>query len=122
MIQPLRGLPAGVIGFTVKGKIVASDYTAVMTPAVESALAAGGVRLVLVFESFDGMTGGAVLEDLKMGVGHLSAWKRVALVSDIDWMNHLVALFGWMSPGEMKRFPLAERDAAITWAAGSGSA
>ena len=120
MIEPLQGLPDGVIGFVVSGQIVASDYTAMMTPAVESAVAAGGVRLVLVFESFDGMTGGAVLEDLKMGVGHLSAWKRVALVSDIDWMNHLVALFGWMSPGELKRFPLAARDAAIAWAAGDG--
>ena len=94
MIEPLPGLPAGVIGFAVRGQIVAGDYTAMMTPAVEAALETGGVRLVLVFESFDGMTGGAVLEDLKMGVGHLSAWKRVALVTDIDWMNHLVALFG----------------------------
>ena len=96
MIEPLQGLPDGVIGFAVSGQI-GQRRTAMMTPAVESALTAGGVRLVLVFESFDGMTGGAVLEDLKMGVAHLSAWKRVALVSDIDWMNHLVALFGWMT-------------------------
>jgi hypothetical protein len=32
-------------------------------------------------------------------------------------MIHLTALFGWMTPGELKRFPLPERDAAIAWAA-----
>ncbi|NJN37025.1 MAG: STAS/SEC14 domain-containing protein [Nitrospiraceae bacterium] len=32
-------------------------------------------------------------------------------------MVHLVNLFGWMSPGDVKHFPLAERDAAIAWAA-----
>jgi hypothetical protein len=26
--------------------------------------------------------------------------------------------FGWMTPGEVKQFSLAERDVAIEWAAG----
>jgi hypothetical protein len=42
---------------------------------------------------------------------------RIALVTDIDWMRQLTGLFGWMTPGELKHFPLAERDAAIAWAA-----
>jgi hypothetical protein len=54
-----------------------------------------------------------------MGVDHLRKWKRVALVTDVDWMTNLVKLFGWMSPGEVKHFPLADRDAAMTWAAES---
>jgi hypothetical protein len=32
-------------------------------------------------------------------------------------MIQLAALFGWMTPGELKHFPLAERAAAIAWAA-----
>jgi hypothetical protein len=32
-------------------------------------------------------------------------------------MIHLVRLFGWMTPGELRHFPLDERDAAIAWAA-----
>jgi hypothetical protein len=47
----------------------------------------------------------------------LTDWKRIALVTDIDWMIRMAAMFGWMTPGELKRFPLAERDAAIAWAA-----
>src|SRR5262249_30712953 len=37
---------------------------------------------------------------------------------DIDWMITVTSLFGWMMPGELKRFPVCEREAAITWAAG----
>ena len=25
--------------------------------------------------------------------------KRIALVTDIEWMRHLTALIGWMTPG-----------------------
>jgi hypothetical protein len=35
-----------------------------------------------------------------------------------DWMSRGIEWFGWMTPGEIKHFPLAERGAAITWAAG----
>jgi hypothetical protein len=51
-------------------------------------------------------------------VEHLRAWKRVALVTDIGWMTQLTAMFGWMTPGQVKHFPLAERDEAIAWVAG----
>lgn len=76
---------------------------------------------MLVFPSFDGLSGGAAWQDLKMGVQHISHWKKIALVTDVDWMLHLTHLFGWMTPGELKQFPLAERDAAAAWAAGSVS-
>jgi SpoIIAA-like len=42
---------------------------------------------------------------------------EIALVTDVEWMMHLSNLFGWMTPGEFKHFPLNERDAAVTWAA-----
>jgi len=57
-------------------------------------------------------------EDLKLGIEHLAHWKRIALVTDIEWMVQLTQLFGWMTPGEMKVFPLAEQAAAVSWAAG----
>jgi hypothetical protein len=41
----------------------------------------------------------------------------IALVTDIEWMGHMTTLFGWMTPGEVRHFPLAQRDDAIAWAA-----
>jgi hypothetical protein len=118
MLEPLTDLPAGVVGFEAKGELSASDYTQVLLPAVDETIASGNdVRIVLVFERFDGASGGAMWQDLKMGIEHFTHWKRIALVTDIDWMKQLTSLFGWMTPGELRHFPIAERAAAIMWAA-----
>ena len=114
----MTGLPPGVLGFEVNGELHADDYRNVLVPAVEAATRAGErIRIVLVFERFDGLSGGALWQDLTMGVEHLTHWDRIALVTDIDWMIQLTALFGWMTPGELEHFPLAEREAAIAWVA-----
>jgi hypothetical protein len=63
------------------------------------------------------MSVGALWQDLKVGVEHLRDWKRIALVTDIEWLTHMTSLFGWMTPGEVRHFPLARRDEAIAWAA-----
>jgi hypothetical protein len=118
MMKELSDLPAGVIGFEASGRIRAEDYRDVVLPALERAAAAGEVRFVIVMRDFDGMSGGAVWQDLKVGFEHLRAWKRVALVTDIAWMRDLTSLFGWMTPGEVKTWPLAQQDEAIAWAAG----
>ena len=33
------------------------------------------------------MSGGAIWQDLKVGIEHFRMWKRIALVTDIDWMD-----------------------------------
>ena len=118
MISQLDGLPPGVIGFESTGKIAAEDYRDVVMPALEQAAKAGEVRFVIVIRDFDGISGGALWQDLKMGVEHLNGWKRIALVTDIAWMIQLTGVFGWMTPGETKTFPLDQRAQAIEWVAG----
>ena len=118
MIQELSDLPEGVIGFEASGKIRAEDYRDVVLPALERAAATGEVRFVMVMRDFDGMSGGAVWQDLKVGIEHLRAWKRIAVVTDITWIRDLTSLFGWMTPGEVKTFRLAELPEATDWAAG----
>jgi hypothetical protein len=115
MIKELSDMPSGVIGFEVAGKIQAEDYRDVVLPAIERAAKAGEVRFLLVIREFQGMSGGALWQDLKVGVEHLRAWKRIALVTDIEWMTHMTALFGWMTPGQVKTFPMADIDPAIQW-------
>src|SRR5690348_8421600 len=118
MMKALSDLPAGVIGFEASGRIRAEDYRDVVLPALERAAATGEVRFVIVMRDFDGMSGGAVWQDLKVGFEHLRAWKRIALVTDITWMRDMTSLFGWMTPGEVRTFRLGERQEAVDWAAG----
>lgn len=117
MITTLSDLPTGVIGFEVTGKIRAEDYRDVILPALERAAADGEVRFLVVIPEFEGMSGGAIWQDLKVGIEHFRAWKRIALVTDIDWMDRVTSMFGWMTPGEVRHFPLAQREVAINWAA-----
>jgi hypothetical protein len=119
MFRPLSDLPPGVVGFEAEGEIHAEDYTSTLVPAVEQQIAEhDGVRIVLVFPDFGGYSGGAAWQDLKMGTEHLTKWKRIALVTDVEWMLHMVHLFGWMTPGDVRTFPMTDCDAAIAWAAG----
>ena len=118
MLKVLTDLPPGVIGFDADGEIHSDDYKAILIPAVEEQLQRGeGVRVVLVFPDWGGLSSGGMWEDLKMGMEHLTEWKRIALVTDVDWMIHLTKLFGWMTPGEMKHFAMDQRAEAITWVA-----
>jgi len=117
MLEELGGLPPGVIGCEVLGKLETEDYRDTLPPALEQAAAKGEVRIVIVIPKFDGFSAGALWQDVTMGVDHWRAWKRIALVTDVEWMIHGTQWFGWMTPGEVKHFPLAQRDAAIEWTA-----
>jgi hypothetical protein len=118
MLNAIADLPPGVIGFEVSGKLQTEDYRDVLLPALQKAAADGEVRIVIVLPKFEGASGGAIWQDLTMGVEHWRAWKRIAVVTDVEWMIHGVEWFGWMTPGEVKQFSLAERAAAVAWVSG----
>jgi SpoIIAA-like len=117
MIKELDGLPDGVIGFEASGMLRGEEYKDVVIPALQRAAAEGDIRFVIVIPDFKGMTGSAIWDDLKAGVSHLSKWKKIALVTDVEWMSYLTSLFGWMTPGQTRVFSIAERDDAVAWAA-----
>ena len=59
MLEPIAGLPDGVIGFEGAGRIEASDYRDVLMPAIDGLIEQGrDVRIVLVFARFEGMSAG----------------------------------------------------------------
>lgn len=122
MLEPLDDLPDGVIGFEAVGEIHAADYRSTLDPAIDAAVEAGRkIRLLyLLGERFTGYSGGAAWEDAKVGIGsigHLGTFERTAIVSDVDWIDHLASAFGWMMPGRFRRFPLSQLDDAVTWVA-----
>ena len=117
MIRTLDDVPTGVVGFEVSGKVDATDYRDVVLPALEAAAKAGEVRFLLVMPEFHGMSGGAFWQDLKVGIEHYRSWKRIAVVTDIEWIVHTTHLFGWMTPGEIRIFSGTQLEEAKTWVA-----
>jgi hypothetical protein len=123
MIERIADMPPGTIGFRASGEVTRDEYRDVLLPPMREAAEAGDVRLLFVVDSdFEEFKPGALLEDTKagitLGIGHPHAWKRTALVTDVDWMVKAVHLFGWMTPGELMVRGLDGLDEAKAWVAG----
>jgi hypothetical protein len=119
MFEPLSDLPDGVIGFEAVGEVTPDDFKHAFIPAIDEASKRGKIRLVfLLGERYTGFSPGVVWEKAKLRVEHFGDWERCALVTDIEWIQHIVRLFQWMMPGTLKLFPLSELEAAKAWAGG----
>jgi hypothetical protein len=122
MVERMDDVPDGVIGLRGSGKLTKEDYTGVLEPALQEAIASHEARVVFVLTSFDGMEPDAVPEDLKTGLGvelrDRANWKRLAFVTGVDWVARAMRMFAWAMPGELKVYDLAELDEAKAWAAG----
>jgi hypothetical protein len=124
MVERIADMPEGTLGFRSIGALTAEDYRDTMIPPLRE-LVEGGHPIRLLFEVGHDFheTPSAAWEDVKsgvaLGIGHHSAWERMALVSDLPWTQHAVKLLGWMSPGEVRAFPSSELENAKRWVAGS---
>lgn len=121
MIERMDGMPAGVIGLRATGKLSRDDYREVLEPGLNEAVASGEARVVFVIEGFEGLEAKAMVEDLKTGLSvefhHRKDWRRLAVVSEHDWIAKAMELFAWAMPGDLRVFDLDELDEAKAWAA-----
>jgi len=113
----LDGFPADTLAFEASGEIDHDAYTRELIPAIEARIAAEGkVKLLYVLgEDFAGYTLGAMVQDAKVGVEHLSKFARVAVVSDAGWIRNGVRMFAPLMPCPVRTFPRAELEAAKAW-------
>lgn len=104
MIRIIERMPAGTIGVEAVGKVTEDDYRDVLVPAISAAVERNDVRLLYVLGTeFDSYAPGAVWADTKLWAGHLGAWKKVAIVSDADWLEHGAKVFGCLARSECSR-------------------
>lgn len=122
MVEPLADMPAGTIGFRAAGHVTAQEYKDVLLPAIKGAVDSGEVRMVFaVGPGFERFEAGALVQDSKLGLtlgfAHWHAWRRTAVVTDVDWISHAVHMFAWMCPGEVKVYGPDGLDEAKSWVA-----
>ena len=122
MIERIDGMPAGTVGLRASGKLSRDDYRNVLEPALEQGVASGELRLLFVLTDFDGLEHGAWIEDAKTGlnawVRNHGAWKRFALVTDVEWVAKAMRMFTWLTPGEVIVRDLDGLEEAKAWVAG----
>lgn len=119
MIEILPDFSDNIVALACKRHVTKRDYETVLIPRVEEALKQHKkVRLYYQIGSdFTGIAPGAVWEDFKVGMEHLSRWERIAIVTDVDWIRHTMKVFGFLIPGELKVFPSSETSQARDWIA-----
>ncbi len=122
MIERIDEMPPGTIGLRASGKLTRDDYQRVLEPALREGIGTGELRLLFALTDFHGLEAAAVPEDLKTGLsawfGHHSAWKRFALVTDVEWVAKSMHMFAWMTPGDVMICGLDQLEDAKAWVAG----
>jgi SpoIIAA-like len=122
MIEVLSDMPQGVTGIRVSGRVSGEDLRE-FKPAMAELVKTSEIRIVEVIASdYEGFGPGGLVEDLKLGFGalfqHHAAFKRIAVVSDKEWVAHTLHALAWMIPGELAIFGLDDLERAKEWAAG----
>ncbi len=118
MIDVISDLPDNVLGLTASGEVTADDYKTVLVPALEEKLSKHKkIRLLYATDNLLGFTGGAAWEDAKIGMMHLTAFERIAVVTDTDWLEKMVKAFGFVMPGEVRVFHEDKLKEARSWVA-----
>jgi SpoIIAA-like len=120
VIESVSDLAPGILGFRASGKVTSAEYREMMEPIY--ATLERGEKLNIYFEladDFHSLDWGALVQDMKaagsVGLKHRSAWERMALVTDKDWVKHGASAFGSLAPGELRLFEPADRDKARAW-------
>ncbi len=117
MIKVLEGFPETIVAAACEGHVTRDDYEKILIPRVNEALARHGkVRIYYeIGPTFSGFDVGAVWEDTKLGLEHLSRWERMAVVTDVRWIRLAVGAFRFMMPGKLRVFDAAQAAEARSW-------
>ena len=122
MLELIERLPDNALGFTAKGNVTSEDYETVLIPAVEEKLKKHEkVRLLYhLGDEFEKFEAGAMWDDAKVGLGHITNWEKIAIVTDVNWIEQAGKIFGFaietMSvSGDVKVFHNSELEEAIKW-------
>jgi hypothetical protein len=117
MIELISGMPDNVLAVAAHGTVTAEDYENVLLPAVGDAIKKyKKIRFLFrTAEDFAGYTAGAMWDDAKLGVGHLTAFEKIAVVSDVPWLVQSTRFFRFLVPCPVKVFSGEKLRDAEAW-------
>ena len=120
MLKQMADMPPGTVGFEAIGEVDDDDFEKTVEPVLRRIIAEGRkVRLLyLLGVQFREYEGDALAEEMKFAIHHPSAYERVAVVSDEEWLRPALRLLSVLVPGQLRGFRVAELAAAKSWVAG----
>ncbi len=117
MLELMPDLPDNIVGVKASDQVTAQDYEKVLVPAIEAALSKHNkIRLLYaVGPACSGFSAGAMWNDMKTGIAHYTAWEKLAVVTDLEWLVNATRFFGFAMPCPIKAFANSEFDQAKHW-------
>jgi hypothetical protein len=108
VLELIEGLPKNVVGIVARGKVTMQDCRDVLVPAIkESRKRYDKIRLYYELTS---RFPGAAWDDLDLGLEHASCCERVAIVTDIGWVRHMVKAVRFLIPSKIRIFASIEAE------------
>ena len=117
MIELITGLPNDTVGFRATGKVTKQDYEDVVEPAIKSLVETKGkINFLLVLDTdIRNYTLAADYKDIMTGLKYFKHWRKIAVVTDQDFVRNFVVGINYPLPGETKAFSTAAFDEAKKW-------
>jgi|SRR6476646_8293331 len=119
MLRQIADMPPGTIGFEAIGKVDDDDFENAVAPVLRRVIAEGRkLRLLyLLGPRLGEYEGDALKEEMKFAAHHPSAYERVAVVSDEEWLRPALRLLSVLVPGQLRSFAVVDLPAAKSWLA-----
>lgn len=117
MLEKLEDLPANVVGVKASGTVTKEDYLKVLDPMVDAARREGK-RLRFLYQfgpEFDRFSGGAALEDARLGISSMRVFEACAIVTDVSWLRQSVGFVRFLMPCPIRVFANDGFNEAVAW-------
>lgn len=119
MIEIIADMPEHIVAAVAHGKVTGEDYDKVLIPAIEDKLKSHD-KIGCFYQldrDFVGFTAEAAWDDFKLGVRHLTAFEKIAVVTDVAWVRDSMKFFGLFIPCQVKVFGNDQVAEAKAWIA-----
>jgi len=119
MLELMEPTTGNVVSIRAGGTVTSDDYEGVLIPAIKAILKSHEkARVLFQLDPETSFTAGAMWDDASFGLSHFFSFEKLALVSDIDWINNSIKALGFMMPCPVKIFSPNDLDAAKEWIGG----
>jgi|GEM_PF-1842596 len=116
MIQFLDVSEENTIAARVVGKIETEDVEKAAKEIDRRLEEDGKVNMYIELDHFEGYEPKAFLEELKLTTEHFGDFRKMAIVSQEEWLNTLAEITDKISPQlEARYYRLEERPQALRW-------
>ncbi len=117
MLEIMKEMPDNVVAVSAGGKVTGEDYEKILIPLIEEKLKKHEkIRMLYrLGPEYSGFTAEAVWDDAKVGIRHMTAFERVAVVTDVSWIVNATKFFSFMMPCPVKTFGNDNLDEAKNW-------